>query len=92
MNNTGEVKQENWQSVTHVNGMKNAIMQVTYFLNGPMVDLLFYCHIILYWEQVTSYEKFSHNLTFEWSPNCVENFSVSMLLVVDGSIEILKNS
>ena len=26
--------------------MKNAIMQVTYFLNGPMFNLLFYCNII----------------------------------------------
>ena len=41
----------NWQNVTQVNGMKNAIMQVTYFLNNPMVNLLFYCHIILHWER-----------------------------------------
>ena len=27
-----------------------------------MFNLLFYCHIILYWEKVTFYEKFSHNL------------------------------
>ena len=26
--------------------MENAIMQVTYFLNGSMVNLLFYCYII----------------------------------------------
>ena len=45
--------------------MKNAIMQVTYFLNGPLFNLLFYCHIILYWEKVTFYEKFSHILTLE---------------------------
>ena len=24
----------------------------------PMSNLLFYCHVILYWEKVTSYEKF----------------------------------
>ena len=29
------------------------------------VWFVFYCHIILYWEKVTSYEKLSHNLTFE---------------------------
>ena len=39
--------------------MKNAIMKVTF---GPMVS--FY-HIILYLEKVTSYEKFSHNLTLK---------------------------
>ena len=48
-----------------LNGVKNAIMQVTYFLNSPMFNLLFYCHVILYWEKVTSYEKFSHNLILE---------------------------
>ena len=40
-------------------------MQVTYFLNGPMFKFSFYCHIILYWEKVTSYENFSHSLTLE---------------------------
>ena len=70
------MKEQNWESVTQV---KNVIMQVTYFLNDPMVNLLFYCHIILYWEKVTSYEKFSYNLTPEI--NCLENFSVSMLLM-----------
>ena len=30
-----------------------------------MVNLLFYCHIILQREKVTSYEKFNHNLTSE---------------------------
>ena len=28
--------------------MKNGIVQVAYFLNGAMVNLLFYCHIILF--------------------------------------------
>ena len=55
-------------------------MQVTHFLNGPMLNLLFYCHIILYWEKVTSYKKFSHNLTLKVQ-NCLENFSVLMLQV-----------
>ena len=47
-NDTGEVVQQNWQSVTvwKLNAVKNAIMQVTYFLNGAMLNLLFYCHII----------------------------------------------
>ena len=56
-NNTGEVTKWNWQSVTQVNGMKNPIMKMTYFLNGPMVNLLLYCHIIIYWEKVTSHGK-----------------------------------
>ena len=34
-----------WQSVTQMKGMKNVIIQVTYFLNVPVVNLLFYCHI-----------------------------------------------
>ena len=40
-------------------------MQVTFFLNCPMFNLLFYCNIILYWQKVTFYDKFSHNLTLE---------------------------
>ena len=63
LNNTGKVVEENWESVRKLNGVKNAIMQVTYFLIGLMFSLLFYCHNILYWEKVTSYEKFSYNLT-----------------------------
>ena len=31
---------------------KNAIMQVTYFSNSPVFNLLFYCHIILDWEKL----------------------------------------
>ena len=40
-------------------------MQEAHFLNGPLVNLLFYCHIILYWEKLTYYEKFSRNITLE---------------------------
>ena len=40
-------------------------MKVAYFLNGPMINLLFYCHMILYWEIVTPYEQFSDSLTLE---------------------------
>ena len=46
MNNKVEVIEENWLSVTQVNEMKNSIMQVPYFFNGPMVILMFYCHIL----------------------------------------------
>ena len=41
--------------------MKNPIMQLTDFLNGPCLI----CYIILHEDKVTSYEKFSHNLTVE---------------------------
>ena len=51
--------------MTKLNGLNNAIMQVAYFLNGPMFNLLFCCNIVLYSEKVTSYEKFSENLTPE---------------------------
>ena len=51
--------------MTELNGVKNAIIQVTYFLNGPMSHLLFCCHIILYCEKVASYEKFDHSLTLK---------------------------
>ena len=68
--------------------MKNAINQVAYFLNGPMFSLLFYCHIILYWQKLTSYEKFSHNLTLEvqivWK--------ISVFYTINGNIEMLQNS
>ena len=60
--------------------VKTATMEVTYFLNSPMSNLLFYCFIILYWEKVTSYEKFRLTLTFQ-------RFNA-----IDGSIKILKNS
>ena len=33
------------------------------FNNGPMFNLLFYCHIILYWEKVSFHKKFSHNIS-----------------------------
>ena len=46
-------------------GAKDAIMQVTYFLNAPMFNLLFYCYIILCWQNVTSYMKFNSHLTLD---------------------------
>ena len=57
----GSVREYNWQRVTKLNGVKNAIMEVTYFLNDLMFNLLYFCLIVSYWEKVTSYEKFSHN-------------------------------
>ena len=51
--------------MTKLNGLNNAIMQVAYLLNGPTFNLLFCCNIVLYLEKVTSYEKFSENLTPE---------------------------
>ena len=53
-----------------MNGMKNVIIQLTYSLNGPMINLLFYCHIVLYYchivlycAKVTSYDKFRQSFT-----------------------------
>ena len=58
------------------------------FLNGPMNNLLFYCHIFIHAEKVTSEEKFSHNLTLEvqnvWKTQCFN--------AIYGRIEMLKNS
>ena len=41
------------------------------------LNLLFYCHIILYWEKVTSYKKFSHNFNLEGQ--IAQNASILML-------------
>ena len=38
-------------------GLKDVIVQVTYFLNGSMVNSFFCCHITLYWEEETCFEK-----------------------------------
>ena len=55
--------------------------------NGPMFNLSFYCHILLYWEKVTSYEKFSHNRPFEVQiVSKIQRFNA-----IDGNIEMLKN-
>ena len=72
VNDTGRVK------LTQLNGVNNAIMQVT-LIEWPRFNLLFYCHIILYWEKMTSYEKFSHNITLE--VQIFQTFNVSMLLM-----------
>ena len=39
---------------------------IAYFLNNPMFNLLFYCHIILYWEKLTSDEKLNHKFIIIW--------------------------
>ena len=60
--------------------MKNAIMQVTYFLNEPMVNLLFYCHIIM-WNLDTVL------LLKSELPGKFQRFNA-----IDGSIKMLKYS
>ena len=77
LNNTEEVAEYKIQSVTQMNEMKNVIIQVSYFMNVLILNLLFYCHIILFLEKLASYEKFSHL----WSSNCLKNFNVSILLM-----------
>ena len=48
VNNTGEVIEYNSQCLRQVNGMQNAIKQVTYVLNGSTANLLPSCRIIKY--------------------------------------------
>ena len=75
--------EKNWQSVTKLNGVKNAIMQVTCFLNGPMFNLLFYWNITLHWGKVNAYQKFKHNSKLYGK---CQRFNA-----IDGSIKMLKN-
>ena len=66
-----------------MNEVKNALLQETCFLNGLMFNLLFYCHITLYWEKVTSYEKFNRNSKLCGTFQCIN--------AIDGTIKMLKN-
>ena len=68
----------NVKIATQMNGMKKAITQAAYYLKGPMINLLFYCHIILYWEKVTSFDTYSHGFTIEAQ---IPKFQHSMLLM-----------
>ena len=68
-----------------MDGMKNTMMHVTYFANGPMIILLFYCHIVLYWEKITSCDEFSHSLTLEVQIGKFKRFNA-----IDGNIKLLK--
>ena len=73
-----------WQSWM---GWRMPIMRVTYFLNGPMFNFLFYCHLILYWEKVTSCKKLATILPLKSKlSGKLHRFSA-----IDGSIEMLKN-
>ena len=56
VNNTRKATKKNSENETQVewNGMGNLIMQVTYFFNDSMANLLFHCHIFRYWKKVTS--------------------------------------
>ena len=68
--------------MARLNSVKNVTMQVTYFLKDPVFNLLFYCHIILYWEKMTSYEKCSLEVPIVWK--------ISRFNAIDGSIQMLK--
>ena len=54
MNETREVIVKNWECVTQVNEMKNAIMQVTYFSNCSLVNVCLTVILITYWKKVTT--------------------------------------
>ena len=56
-------------------------MQVTYFLTGLVFNL--FCHITLFREKVTSYEKFNHKLKLYQE---FQRFNAK-----DENIKILKN-
>ena len=58
-------------------------MQVTYFLNGPMFSLLFYCYIILYCEKVRNLATILP-LKFKFSGK-FQHFNA-----IDGSMKMLK--
>ena len=66
----------------------NSILQVTYYSNGPIANLLFYCHIFIYWEQVTSQENLATSLPLK----CKLSLKFQRLSANDGSIKMLKNS
>ena len=68
--------------------MKNATVQVTYSLNGPVVNLLLYCHIILNLENVT----FSDNLATILPLKFKLFGKFQSLNANDGSIEMLQNN
>ena len=71
--------------MTQVNGMKNAIIHVTYFLSDSVVNTLFYCHIITSWEKVTPSQKFSQFLHFKSKlPGKFQHFNAT-----NGSMEVL---
>ena len=74
VNNTGETIESNWQNVIHVelNGIKNSIMQLTFFLDGPMANSLFY-----FFKKKWLLNK-NLVLILLLIPNCLENFSVSI--------------
>ena len=59
-------------------------MQVMYFLNGPMVNLLLIC-----WKWLLK-GNWATILHYPWIPNCLEHFSVSVLLME--LPKMLKNS
>ena len=60
--------------------MKNAIMQVTYFLIGSVFNMLYYCHVIAYWEKMTLYKKFSNNQRSNAIDGSVKKFQLKLEL------------
>ena len=74
--------------MTQMNGMKNEIMQVTYFLNVPMVNLVFYSHIKLNWEKVTSHENLAAILPLKSRLSG----KFQRFISIGGSIEMLEIS
>ena len=73
--------------MTKLNGVKNVIMEVTYFLNDPMFNLLRYCHIIYYerkWLLMTNLATILPKSKLCWK---FQRFNA-----IDGSIKMLINN
>ena len=68
--------------------MKNAIMQVTYFLNGSMVNMLFYCHIL----HIEKKWLFKRNSAIVLPLKFNLSGKFQCFNAIDGSITMLKNS
>ena len=74
--------------MTKLNGMKNAIMQVTYFLNGSMFNLLFIV-ILFYVERKWLLMKNLDRILLLKSKLSGKHQRFND---IDGSIKMLKNS
>ena len=59
--------------------MKYAIMQVTYFLNDSVVNMLFGSVSGYYMLRGSDSLKEIQPQSYSWSPNCLDSFSILIL-------------
>ena len=69
-------------------GWKMPLCKWHTFWMAPCLIFFFFCHIVLYWEKVTSYEKFSCSLPFKSKLSA----KFQLFNAIDRSMEMLKNS